>query len=319
MKKSLIVLAFSLLIPIYSFAQTQAPGSSLRAYKLAKEKRWLEANIEAKSATEAQPKDAEAWFMLGLTEERLEHLSQSVSAYDQYLKLAPSQSVALAVESKMLELKDRAKRQGQDIYGTNSSGIFLEKSFTYSPSFVAEVNGNLTAPFAVGFHWGKGFIGYKRATGTFTDSVKIPNSSGKTLVYNTVSGGGSLSHQELFANIFFSLIDPYTSWGNVQLALPFFAAGYMNTISTNSDSKKYGNVGYDFGLGLALRGFTRSPFTWYVQGIYHIGIPFWAIQEGGSDNAIQNSKSQDIAGNVNGFEVGAGLSFMFGSETSKHY
>ncbi|MDZ4660622.1 MAG: tetratricopeptide repeat protein [Pseudomonadota bacterium] len=304
------------------FAQTTAPAipdSSFKAYKLIKEKKWREANAVAKNATVAQPNDAEAWFVLGLTEERLENLEDAIKAYEKYLELIPAPAAAEIVVARIAELKPRASHQQQDKYGASSNGFFIEKQLSYKPNFITEINGEMNTPFSFGFSFGMVNVGYRRASGTFKENIKEPASHQASPAYTTITGGGAITHQDLFANIYFSLIDPYTSMGDMQLAMPFTAGLVSNTLEATGNGKRYGNVTYDFGLGLALRGFTRSPLSWYAQGIYHVGIPFWGIRESGYDKGIKNAQGDDIKGNIHNFEISAGITFLFGEDLLKHY
>jgi len=297
-------------------APTSPTGSSLHAYRLAREKRWKEANDEARKATQTQPKDAETWFMLGMTEERLENLSAAATAYEKYLALSPQQTAAEPVRAKLPDLKSRAKRKNEDVYGTQSSGFYFGALPSYNPAFVDQVNGSLGTGFDLGFNFSFIFLGYRRASGSFKEDIKTPSLS-TPITYTTVTGGGKIYHQELYMNAMVSLIDPYTKMGNVQLGLPIYFGGFMNTLEVGG--KKYGNMGFDMGTGLALRGFTRSTFTWYVQGLYHLGLPFWGIRQSSEREPIRNARDEDILGGSNTFELGAGIGFLFGSKVKKHY
>lgn len=317
MKTRISLVLLLSLIQSRGWCETAVVGSSYKAYSLVKEKKWSEAREEAARATKSQPHDAEAWFLLGLSEERLEHLSAALEAYKQYLKLNPPAAAAQNVQGKMDELRPRARHQLEDKFGRTSNGFFVEKSLAYNPNFVHEINGSLGKPFALGFNFGKVFLGYRLASGTFTETINAPQSN--STAYTAITGGGKITHQEIFANLDFNLIEPYESWGNLQLTLPLALGGFMNTLKTTSPSKTYGNVGYDFGLGLGVRGFTRSFFSWYAQGIYHVGIPFWGIREGGQDKGIRNAHNEDVKGNITGFEFSVGVSFLFGEDLAKHY
>lgn len=301
------------------FAQTIFAKSSLEAYKLIKEKKWREANEAASKATKNQPNDAEAWFLLGLTEERLENLSDAIDAYEKYLKLNPAPSAVAAVEARIADLKPRARQQAQDKYGKFANGLFVEKSLMYKPSFVTEIGGKLNTPFSFGFRIGMVTFGYRRASGTYSDNIQAPTTTLTKPAYATIRDGGTITHQQIFANINFSLVDPYTSWGNMQLTLPLSIGGFNNSLKANYDGKKYGNGGLNLGLGLGLVGYTRSPFSWYVQSIYHYGIPYWPIRETGSHQGIKNSHGDAVKGNNINLEVAAGITFLFGEKLTKHY
>lgn len=299
-------------------AQTVTPkappksGDPVKAYQLAREIKWTEARTEAENATKSDPQDAKAWFILGVSEERLENLDLAVKAYQKYVALADSTPASKAVQEKLPGLKTRAKTKAEKTYGRTSNGLFFEKSMSYSPSYVDEIGGENSTPFAIGINFGKVYWGYRQFTGNFTADLKVPDDS-VPAVYSTVSGGGDFTSRQLFANINFSLIDPYTKWGNMQLALPFYSAFGTNYLKFNSTGKEYGNWTYDLGIGLALRGYTRSSFTWYVQSIYHIGIPFWKFKEFGTDDPIRNSQDEDIKGSVSGLDTTIGIAYLFGS------
>lgn len=308
-----MILIFSLMISMAS-AQT-----SQRAYELAREKKWPEALSEATSATVSNPNDGKAWFMLGLVQERTEKLSESLESYNKYLALNPDPKVAEAVQTRLADIRPRANLQNQDRYGKSSNGFFFEKQLSYAPKFVAEVNGKLTTPFSFGFNFGLGSVGYRRATGSYTENIKAPASHQTSPTYNIIAGGGDIIHQELFANFNISLVDPYTTMGDLQLALPLTFGGFMNTLKSNLDGTMYGNVGYDLGIGLAIKGYSRSAFTWYAHGIYHLSIPFWGIRESGYDLGIKNAQNDDVKGSASNFEVAVGINILFGEDLKKHY
>ena len=293
-------------------------GSPLKAYGLARETKWPEARNEAEGATKSNPNDAKAWFILGVAEERLENLSAAVIAFDKYLTLTAATPAAKAVRDELPAIKNRSKLKDEDTYGITSNGFFIEKSLGYAPAYVAEFHGKFSTPIGFGFNFGKVYLGYRQLSGTFTEDLKLPDASSPP-VYSAVSGGGNFMSRQGFANINVSLVDPYTSWGDMQLAMPIYLGFGTNTLKMNSTGRFYGNWTYDMGLGLVLRGYTRSMITWYVQGIYHLGIPFWGFKEWGTDDVIRNAADESIKGSTSGFDTTVGISFLFGAETKKHY
>lgn len=105
----------------------------------------------------------------------------------------------------------------------------------------------------------------------------------------------------------------------MQLAIPLSVGGFNNSLQANSNEKKYGNVGMNIGLGLALRGYTRSPFSWYVQGLFNMDIPYWPIRESGFDKGIKNTRNEEVKGGASNFVMAVGVTLLFGEDIKKRY
>ncbi len=299
------------------FLVNASAQGSVTAYQLARERKWPEARSEAAAAAKANPADSKAWFMLGVAEERTENLDESAAAYQKYLALNPDPKVAAAVQAKMPELKQRARKKTEDKYNNQSWGFFVGYSPVAKSTMAEQLDSDVKTSMDIGFNFGGFLMGYRRATGT-VPAFKAPQKSltTGTVPYTTLTGGKQ-STGELYVAGLIPLIEPYGKWGAAQLGLPLFFGVYSQTI--RADSRVFGNIAYDVATGLSVKWFTRSPFTVELSGVYHLAIPFWGVRESSDSKTIRNSNNEDIQGRNSGLEMRIGIGLLFGGETPGHY
>ncbi len=299
--------------------QVQAvPGSSLKAYGLARERKWAEARIEAVNATQSSPSDPKSWFMLAVVEERIENLSESEAAYRKYLSMNPTPQMAGTVETKLQEVSARANNKEKAIWGLKSNGFFLGFSPTAPTDGIAPLKSSLKSSFDAGFHFGNHSIGLRRGTGSITSFRAPVKGVSNTNTYTTV-GPASLTYNEMYYSGNVVLIEPYDKWNGLSLALPLVIGGYGYVINAPG-GRNFDNLGYDLGAGLSLKWFSRSSFNIEVSSIYHLGIPLWEPRESSDSKAIRPLVgTDDITGQLSGLEFRVAIGFLFGAETTGHF
>jgi hypothetical protein len=132
----------------------------IKAQKLIDAKDWASAEPEAKAVIDANPKDADAWLMYGIVEQRLQHDSEAAHAYRTYLGLNPPEDKAAAVRSRLAEVEIRADKdqkktatENEERYGSNSPGVFFTFAPVYHPSTSSVLNGTVSSNIQGGFQF----------------------------------------------------------------------------------------------------------------------------------------------------------------------
>jgi hypothetical protein len=312
----LIIFSFLLisLLPSTSFATTEsAPEYTYEQAKaLAKESKWDLAEIAAKSVSGGDPKNVQNWFLLGIIENRLEHPIDAADAFSKVTELDPNGALAISLNTKLPELKMKSDEEKKYKYGPESSAFYLEYLPVRGSAIASELQTTLSSSFGLGFRFGKVEVGYRHAGGDVSN-IKAVQKATVTPVpsdWTTVSGTGSLTMQELYFNFLIPIVEPYTSLGGFQFNIPIYMSGVMNTV--NVGDKTYGSLGYDVATGLHLTYFTKTAIAFDLSAMYHLGIPFWSVRDNNA-NAIEGSTGTAADGGTTGFEVGLGVTFLFGA------
>ncbi len=307
----------------FAFAQTSTPppaappGTSGKAYELAKQKKWPEARTEAVNATKSNPNDGKAWFMLGLVEERTENLSESAAAYKKYLAMNPDPKVAATISAKVPDLEKRARKKSEAKYNNDTWGLFLGYSPSVQSTMADQLDSDFKTTMDIGMNFGSFIMGYRRGYATIPKFKAPPiGVTTGTLVYTTITDGKQ-SFGELYVAGLIPMIPPYDKWGGAQLGLPLFFGMYSQNIKAGD--RNFGNIAYDLATGLSVKWFTRSPFTVELAGLYHLAIPFWGVRESSGSKTIRSMKDEDIQGRNSGLELRIGIGLLFGSEPKGHY
>lgn len=159
----------------------------------------------------------------------------------------------------------------------------------------------------VGGNLGSHFIGARFGQGTFSDTVLIPTGKSSP-AFTSVASGGDITSLRFFYDYHIALIDPYTTWGDYSLTLPVGIGMLINEVKAKGSQD---NFGFDADIGIGLRHYSRSWFSWYANAIYHFDlISTGGLGDGGS-GAITNTRGEEVSGGAGGLEVGVGLNILF--------
>ncbi len=293
-----------------------------QAKDFAKSGEWAKARDAAEDVTKNDPKEAKNWYLLGVTEQRLEHAEAAATAFQRVLDLEPSGPLARAVSVTLPALKVKGDAELKYKYGPDSSGVFLGYSPSAGIAAARQIDSSATSSVEGGFRLGKFQVGFRYASG---DVSKIYAPQPGTAYTSTApnyllnASGGSHTFKELYVNALLPVLDPYGKAGGLQLNIPLFFGGFINSlemksgVTANGSGKTFGNIGWDFATGLHAMYYTKSPFAVELSGMYHFGFPFWDIRQDGNSEGIQGPNHERVSGGTTGFEVALGLDILFGA------
>lgn len=293
-----------------------------KARVLIDQKDWNGAAVEIRQATQYNPKDADAWLILGTVAMRLEANTEARDAFNKYLALNPPDDKAAAVRQRLAELEVRLDKQKKieedeakaaakkkaDRFGPRGSGFFVASSPSYKPNISTDddLNSTMSGAYEFGFRVSLVDVGLRLGSGTVA-RVTVNNDKNAFLRTET---NGKHSMWELFTNINIPVNEPEEGKAGLQFLIPIHVGLYMNNIAFTA--KTYWNMGATLGSGGQLRYYTGSHLVFDVMALYSLALPMTAIQNNDAlIETVYNAKGNKAEGSLTGFELKAGLTILF--------
>ena len=311
-------------------AKGEAEIHLTKSKKLAAQKLWQEARDEAAAATVLDPANADAWLVLGTSEQRLDHEEEAIQAFRAYLDRKPPEDKAAAVRARVAELelgRDQRQKAAEEAsraqYGTSTPGF----GFGYSPvldvklrSDAEALKSSISSSFDVQFGPGWFALGFRYGSGT-TPSLIAHNETTSTTtkvmtVTDTLVTDAPHKFYEMYLSSAIPLNEPYGKLGLFQVFVPIVLGLPWNTVS--AAGKSYSNMGLDLATGLGVRLYTKSFFSANLTGLYH----FVSVASGLSSkdqknttaasyvNVLQTAHKANLRTEFAGFELRLGVTIL---------
>lgn len=311
--KSLITLTL-MVVSTVSWSSDALKGVAYeQALTQTENKQWAQAHESSIKATQEDPKSWKAWYLRGVVAERLENFEDADKSYDEFFKLSPPEKAAQAIKPRSYRSKGKAELITVKRYNADNTKFFLGYSPSWKPKLAEELGSNLSTSWDLGFEFAGFFVGGKGGSGTVPGLLVAPRGEVKTKTttptYSALRTEGKHTFYEFFFGYNFDLNNPYEKLGPIVLSIPLYLSGVMNTIEIAG--RKFGSIGYDGGLGLRARYYTKSWFAADVAGMYHSGFPFWGLREDGTSSPVKSLQGAESKSGMTGFEIRVGIAFLF--------
>lgn len=316
----------SLILTVFasgSFAQTPAAPAGVKAaiehQDLARafvaKKNWQKAREEAKLATAAAPAselNRDSWLILATTEERLENFSEATDAYAKYLSLSPAPKKKAIVQDRLTELEIKVDRYKRYKWGRWSMAAVLGTSPTFNSKTTDQIDSSMSSAMDLGFRINGLTFGFKKGVGK-AGAFTAPTNTTANPPYGNVAAGSRHVIEELYFQYDFDLTNQ-AERSQMVWTIPLYMAGVANSVRTETSPKKlYVSYGYDIATGLNLGFYTKSAISFDLGVLYHLGIPFTAMQSSDDLAPIKTTSGEDVGGATTGAEVRVGIKILFGA------
>ncbi len=291
----------------------EAPGPYPRARQLASQKSWGPAREAALEATEREPGNARAWFLLGIIEERLGHAGPGAAAYGKAADLEPGSPLGKAAAERRATLGAKADGEARATYNQDSAGFSLEyvPRLSPGPGYGGRLGDKLESAFGLGFRAGAG-------TGNF--ALMMRYASGKVPQFTSPAAGSggtpttitNADHQfyELRLEFALPLVKPYGKLGLVSLDLPLSVnIAYATLKASGKEAAEDALLGVSGGLRVSL--YTRSPFLFSAAALYTFTKSAGMNQYG--HDPVRGPTGLEASGKFTGLEFLVGMTLLFGN------
>jgi tetratricopeptide (TPR) repeat protein len=284
-----------------------------RARQLASQKSWEPAREAALEATELEPGNARAWYLLGVIEERLGHAGSGASAYGKAADLEGGSPLGKAAAERRKTLGAKADGDARASYNQESAGFSVEyvPRLSPGPGYGGRLGDKVENAFGLGFRAGSG-------TGNL--ALMMRYASGKVPRYTSPAAtpGGTPTlftngdHQFFEFRFEFAVpvVKPYGKLGLVGLDLPLsLNIAYATLKATGKKTCEDALFGVSGGLRVSL--YTRSPFLFSAAALYNF-TKTAGMSEYGHD-PVRGPTGLSASGTFSGLEVRVGLTLLFGN------